>query len=211
MINGILGKKLGMTRLFEENGIIAPVTVIQAGPCTVTQVRTRVRDGYEAVQLGYEETRNLNSPERGHLRRIGVHFRYLREMPVEELADIEINQSIDVTMFQVGDTVDVISTSKGRGFAGTIKRHGFHGGPKTHGQSDRHRAPGSIGAGTSPGRVVKGHKMAGHMGNQRVTVQNLQVTSVDPERNLLMVKGGVPGANQGLVMVRKAVKRRVRV
>ena len=206
MIIGILGKKIGMTRLFQEDGILASVTVLQVGPCTITQVKTRVRDGYDAVQLGYEETKRLNKPEQGHLRRIGTQFRHLGEVPVDELGDVEVSQRVDVTMFQPGDKVDVIGTSKGRGFAGTIKRHGFHGGPKTHGQSDRHRAPGSIGAGTSPGKVIKGHKMAGHMGNQRVTVQNLEVALVDPERHLLMVKGGVPGASRGLVLVRKAIK-----
>lgn len=206
MLNGILGKKIGMTRVFREDGSVAPVTVLQVGPCTVTQVKTQTKDNYQAVQLGFEETKRLNKPKRGHLKNVDAQFRYLREVPVDDLGDTQVGHQLEVTMFQPGDRVDVIGISKGRGFAGVVKRHGFRGGPKTHGQSDRHRAPGSIGAGTSPGRVLKGRKMAGHMGNQRVTVQNLEVSVVDTERHLLMVKGGIPGASRGLVMVRRANK-----
>ena len=205
-LNGIVAKKLGMTRLFREDGSVASVTVLQAGPCTVTQVKTRVKDGYQAVQLGFEEHRRINKPERGHLKEAGGLFRHLREVDVEELGDLQVGQSVDVTMFQVGQQVDVIGTSKGRGFAGGVKRHNFKGGPKTHGQSDRQRGPGSIGSGTSPGRVIKGLRMAGHMGNHRETILNLQVAQVDPERHLLLIHGGVPGANGGLVIVRRAVK-----
>ena len=185
---------------------MASVTALQVGPCTVTQVKTRVKDGYETVQLGFEEAKRLNKPRRGHLKTLDAQFRYLREVPVEELGDVQVGHQVDASMFQPGDRVDVIGISKGRGFAGVVKRYGFRGGPKTHGQSDRLRAPGSIGAGTSPGRVLKGRKMPGHMGHQRVTAQNLEVAQVDSERHLLMVKGGVSGASRGLVIVRKAVK-----
>ncbi|MSQ41292.1 MAG: 50S ribosomal protein L3 [Dehalococcoidia bacterium] len=205
-INGILAKKIGMTRLFLENGKVTSVTILEAGPCIVTQVKTRVKDGYQAVQLGFEEHKRINKPEGGHLKKAEAHLRHLREVSVDELGDIQVGQKVDVTIFQPGEQVDVIGASKGRGFAGVVKRHNFSGGPKTHGQSDRHRAPGSIGSGTFPGRVVKGMRMAGHMGNQRVTALNLQIARVDPERNLLLIEGGIPGAPDGLVIVRRAVK-----
>lgn len=205
-INGILGKKIGMTRIFGEDGTITPVTILHVGPCTVTQVKTQIKDGYETVQLGFGETKRLNKPMRGHLKNLDTQFQYLREVPVEGLGDVQVGQQIDATMFEPGDRVDVVGTSKGRGFAGVVKRYGFGGGPKTHGQSDRHRAPGSIGAGTSPGRVFKGRKMPGRMGNHRVTALNLGVAKVDSERNLLMVEGGIPGASRGLIMIRKSVK-----
>ena len=173
------------------------------GPCTITQVKTIDTDGYEGVQLGYVETRRLSKPQEGHLQRVGKLFRFLREVKADQVSDLEVGQEIDVGLFQPGDSVDATGLSKGRGFAGGVKRHGFKGGPKTHGQSDRHRAPGSIGAGTSPGRVVKGHKMAGHMGNNRVTVRNLEVIQSDPERNLLVLKGALPGARNSLVVIHK--------
>jgi len=206
MVKGILGKKIGMTQVFTEDGRVTPVTAIQAGPCAVTQVKTRAKDGYEAVQIGFEEVKRLNSPERGHLKRVGRLFRHLREVAADDLDSIQVGQQVDVSLFQPGDLVDVTGLSKGRGFAGAMKRHGFAGGPKTHGQSDRHRAPGSIGAGTTPGRVVKGLRMAGHMGNARVTVRRLRVVHTDPEHHLLLVKGAVPGARNSLLLVKKAVK-----
>ena len=197
---GLLGEKLGMTQVFREDGTAQAVTVLEAGPCMVTQVKTMAKDGYEAVQLSFGEKRRLNRPEEGHLRQAGK-FRYLRELPPADLDYVQVGQSVDVSIFQPGDILNVTGTTKGRGFAGGIKRHGFSGGPKTHGQSDRHRAPGSIGAGTTPGRVFKGKRMAGHMGNVRVTAQNVEVVQVDLERNLLLIKGSVPGANRQLVLI----------
>jgi large subunit ribosomal protein L3 len=208
-MKGILGKKVGMTQIFNERGEAVPVTIIQAGPCWVTQIRTEEKDGYRAIQLGFEETkpRRLTKAELGHLKKHGLPpLRYLREVRTRDIEGVEVGQKVDVSIFSPGERVDVTGLSKGRGFAGVVKRHGFGGGPKTHGQSDRLRAPGSIGAGTTPGRVFKGTRMAGHMGNARVTVQNLEVVLVDPERNLLAVKGAVPGARNGLLLIRKAVK-----
>lgn len=202
MIQGLLGKKVGMTHVFDESGRAIPVTVIEAGPCTVTYVRSADRDGYDAVQLGYEETKRLKKPERGHLKDLPP-LRHLREVPASSVADVERGQTVDVSIFNPGESVSVTGTSKGKGFAGVMKRHGFHGGPRTHGQSDRSRAPGSIGAGTDPGKVFKGQRMAGQMGNERVTIRGLRVVQVDPERNLLLVKGAVPGASGGLVLIRK--------
>ena len=210
MIKGLIGRKLGMTQVFEGNGRATGVTVIEAGPCIVTQVKTPEHDGYSAVQLGWSEVeeKKLTQPERGHLRRKKLPLvRYLREVPVDEGTEVKVGERVDVSMFSPGDYVDVIGTSKGKGFAGVVKRHGFGGGPRTHGQSDRLRHPGSIGPGTTPGRVYRGTKMAGHMGHERVTVQNLRVVSVDAERNLLVVKGAVPGPTEGLLIVRKAVKK----
>lgn len=208
MIEGLLGYKLGMTRVFREDGTVVPVTVIQAGPCWVVQVRTPERDGYSAVQLGFDTKKRVNKPMRGHLKGLG-NLRHLREFKLLDGAEqVTVGQRVDVTLFKPGDLVDVTGTSKGRGFAGVVKRHGFAGGPKTHGQSNRWRAPGSIGANTDPGRVIKGLRMAGHMGHQRVTVQNLEVIRVDPERNLLFVKGAVPGPRKGLLLIRHAVKAR---
>jgi large subunit ribosomal protein L3 len=210
-MKGILGKKMGMTQIFDERGEVVPVTVIEAGPCFVTQVKTPERDGYAAVQLGFEEVKlkRLTRPQMGHLSRNQLPpLRYLREIWVSDVGQYEEGQKIRVSIFDVGDRVDVTGISKGRGFAGVVKRYGFRGGPKTHGQSDRQRAPGSIGAGTTPGRVYKGMRMPGRMGNARVTVQNLQVVLVDPERNLLAVKGAVPGARNGLLVVEEARKTR---
>ena len=207
MINGLLGRKLGMTQRFSEDGTLHAVTVVQAGPCTVVQVKTPERDGYQAVQIGFDKPKRLSKPKRGHLKDIG-EFRYLREVGSPDFSVIEEGAQIDVSIFEAGEKVDVIGKSKGKGFAGVVKRHNFGGGPKTHGQSDRHRAPGSVGAGTTPGRVTKGFRMAGHMGDERVTTQNLRVMKVEPERNLIMVRGAVPGVSTGLVMVRQAVKAR---
>ncbi len=284
MLNALLGRKVGMTQVFGPNGTVIPVTVIEAGPCVVTQVKTVARDGYEAVQIGFEQrtTKNVTRAELGHLghslpmlkaqrRRLQAYqqqqrgqtkteteeesaeseseqgesavsvenapkadkqirkllkiqannrqrrpgpvlgpFRFLREVGVQagsSSESIELGAQFDVSLFKDGETVDIVGTSKGKGFQGGVKRHGFRGGPKTHGQSDRHRAPGSIGSGTTPGRVLKGTRMAGRMGNERVTIKKLQVVQADPERNLLVVKGSVPGANGGLLMIKKHVKR----
>ena len=205
MIDGIIGKKVGMTQVFNEDGSVEPVTAIEAGPCVITQVKTTEKDGYQAVQLGFGQAKRLNAPEKGHLKGLGS-FRHLREFQVSDTSKLEPGQKVDVSLFKTGDLVDVVGTSKGRGFAGVVKRHHFAGGPKTHGQSDRHRAPGSIGANTFPGRVWKGMRMAGHMGDARVTVQNLKVLRADPERNLLLVRGAVPGARKGILIIRRTVK-----
>ncbi len=208
-MKGILGRKVGMTQVFDEKGEVVPVTVIEAGPCFVTQKKTRERDGYAAIQIGFEESKpkHLTKGQRGHLERSGLPLlRRLREVRLSDVDDYEVGQKLTVAMFEAGERVDVVGTSKGRGFAGTIKRHGFQRQPKTHGQSDRERAPGSIGATTGRSKVFKGTRMAGHMGVARVTSQNLRVVLVDPERNLLAVNGSVPGANGGLVLVKQARK-----
>jgi large subunit ribosomal protein L3 len=274
MLSGLLGRKVGMTQIFGANGTAIPVTVIEAGPCIVTQIKTTAHDGYEAVQIGFEQARlkSATRPELGHLghslpllkaqrkrlqtyqqqqrgkkatsetteegaqpasteekkdkqiekllkvqqnrqRRPGPElgpFKVLREVGLQEgvtLENLELGSKFDASLFVVGESVDIVGTSKGKGFQGGVKRHGFRGGPKTHGQSDRTRAPGSIGSGTTPGRVLKGTRMAGHMGNERVTAKKLQVIQADPERNLLLVKGSVPGANGGLLMIKKHVMR----
>jgi large subunit ribosomal protein L3 len=208
MIQGLIGKKLGMSQIFDETGLAHPVTVLEVGPCVVTQVKTEENDGYSAVQLGFGLSKRLNMPERGHRARSGFSSKTLREVRAEDASEFTVGQVLKADVFEPGELVDVTGTSKGRGFQGTVKRHGFRGGPRTHGQSDRLRAPGSIGSSATPGRVFKGLKMAGRMGGDRVTVQNLKVLRVDPERNLLLVEGSVPGANDGLVMVRRAVKSR---
>jgi large subunit ribosomal protein L3 len=206
MFPGIIGKKIGMTQLFQESGETVAVTAIQAGPSVVTQVKSRDKDGYDAIQVGLIENKvsqsRLSSPEKGHLRDL-ENVRYLREFRADDISSIKRGDKVDVGFLKQGDLVDVIGLSKGRGFAGVVKRHHFSGGPKTHGQTDRHRAPGSIGATTWPGRVLKGKRMAGHMGNRRVTVRKLEVVQADPERNLLLVKGAVPGANGGLLLIEK--------
>ncbi len=207
MTQGIIGKKLGMTQIFRDNGKVDAVTAIEAGPCAVVQVKTVAREGYDALQIGFGQAKRLSSPQRGHLKDLG-QFRYLREFRADDIEGVQVGDRIDVSLFQAGDLVDVIGVSKGKGFAGVVKRHGFAGGPKTHGQSDRHRHPGSIGAGSSPGRVFKGTRMAGHMGNERVTVRKLEVFQTDPDRNLLLIKGAVPGANNGLLLIRKSGGRK---
>lgn len=210
MIEGLLGRKIGMTQVFGATGEAIPVTVLEVGPCVVTLVRTKDRDGYEAVQIGFGAARpkSLTKPEQGHLRAAGQLVRYLREFDTDNVEDHTVGDVINADLFSAGQLVDVTGTSKGRGFQGVMKRHGFRGGPRTHGQSDRARAPGSIGPGTTPGRVFKGTRMAGRMGNRRVTVQNLQVVEVLQDRNLVLVRGSVPGAKNGLVMIRRAVKDR---
>ena len=224
-MKGILGRKIGMTQIFAENGERIPVTVIEAGPCYVTQVRTVKENGYNAIQIGFDpakKAQRLSRGERGHLGLLKPDEKHpkrrksptdvpplksLREIRVREDEHYTEGQIIKADIFEVGERVDVIGTSKGRGFAGTVKRHGFSGGPKTHGQSDRMRAPGSIGAGTTPGKVIKGKKMAGHMGTDSVTAQHLDVILVDAERNLIGVRGSVPGANGDLVLVRETRKK----
>ena len=204
MIEGLIGKKIGMTHLFASEARVIPVTVIEVGPCVVTQVRTEERDGYEAVQIGYGSVKQLTKPAAGHLAASGARVRHLREFGTDDVASYKVGQELRVNQFQADDIVDVVSTTKGRGFQGAMRRHGFGGGQKTHGQGDRGRAVGSIGAGTYPGRVLKGKKMPGHMGNKRKTVRKLKVVEVDAERNLLFVRGAVPGARNTTVMVRYA-------
>lgn len=211
-MKGILGRKVGMTQLLTAKGTVVPVTVIEAGPCFITQIKTLEKDGYTAVQLGYEETKpkRLTKGELGHIRRRNANtpaLRVLREIRVNALTDYTVGQKLLADVFAAGERVDVKGVSKGRGFQGGVKRHGFRGGPRTHGQSDRLRAPGASGAGTTPGRVYKGKRMAGHMGNAPVTVSNLRVELVDPERNLLAVRGAVPGARGGLLMITEARKQ----
>jgi large subunit ribosomal protein L3 len=270
MLKAILGRKIGMTQIFGEAGKAIPVTVIEAGPCTVTQLKTAARDGYEAVQIGYgsKKPKNTTRPELGHLghqlpqleaqkkraqatrakarqearergetgldadtgndeaeqqaqverteagrRRARAAdaalgpFRVLREVPAQDGATPTIGDVVKADIFTNGEFVDVIGTTKGKGFAGVMKRHGFHGGQRTHGQSDRMRAPGSIGAGTSPGRVFKGTRMAGKMGNDRCTIVSMEIIEADAERNLIVIKGSIPGANGGIVMIRKHLER----
>jgi len=203
MINGIIGHKLGMTQVFKDNGEAEAVTVVGAGPCTVVQVKTEAKDGYNAAQLGFGEAKKLKSPQKGHLKELG-NFRYLREFRLADTEEVKVGDRVDVSLFKSGDLIDIAGVSKGKGFAGVVKRYNFAGGPKTHGQSDRHRAPGSIGAGTSPGRVLKGTRMPGRMGDERVTVRNLEVIQADTERNMLLVKGAIPGAKNGLLLIEKS-------
>ncbi|MED5207583.1 MAG: 50S ribosomal protein L3 [Chloroflexota bacterium] len=202
MLQGFLGKKIGMTQIFREDGRVVPVTVIEAGPCVVTQVKTLQTDGYEAIQLGFGDVKRRNKPQAGHLKNSKLS-RYLREVSTDDTSEFEVGQTIGADIFEAGEKIDVIGKSKGRGFAGTMKRWNFGGGPRTHGQSDRARAPGSIGGGTTPGKVYKGLKMAGHMGNRRITVKGLEIVEVDTDRNLLLVKGGIPGATNSLVQIRR--------
>ena len=211
-MKGLIGKKIGMTQIFNEFGAALPVTIIEAGPCFVTQVRKPKRDGYSAVQLGFgeESARRLTGGQLGHLQRNKLPpVRYLREFRVRN-SGLKEGDSITVDAFELGDRVDVVGVSKGKGFQGGVKRHGFAGGPKTHGQSDRQRAPGSIGATSTPGRVFKGTRMSGHMGSERVTSQNLKVELIDKERNLIGVRGSVPGPRGGVVVINEARKQRGR-
>lgn len=204
-VKAILGKKIGMTQIFDEAGRVVPVTVIAAGPCMVTQVKSVDKDGYSAAQLGFEEIKvqRLSRPEQGHLASAGVQpVRHLREVGIQDGQSVTVGQEIKADVFAVGEKIQISGTSKGKGFAGVMKRHGFHGGEMTHG-SMIHRKPMSAGA-TDPARVFKGTKRPGRMGNERVTQQGLKVVQVDPERNLLLVKGAVPGANGGLLTIQKA-------
>ena len=209
MLKGLLGKKIGMTQIFDESGVSYPVTLIEAGPCYVTQIRRPETEGYSAVQLGFGEThpKRLSGGELGHLKANELPpLRFLREFR-SKTPDVTVGDVVKADVFNVGERVDVVGTSKGKGFAGGVKRYHFRGGPKTHGQSDRHRAPGSRSSGTTPGRVYKGARGAGHMGDDRVTVQSLKVVLVDVERNLIGVHGAVPGAKGGLVIIKEARKQ----
>ena len=201
-MSAILGRKVGMTQVFTDDGTMVPVSVVAIEPNTVTELRTLDRDGYTAVQVGAGTARRTTKPRLGQLKDL-PRVRDVREFRVDDVSDYEIGQTLDVSLFADGDTVNVVGTSKGKGFAGTIKRHHFHRGPETHG-SDSHRAPGSIGGGTYPGKVFKGTPMAGHMGHERVTVKNATIVRTDAERNLLLVRGPVPGPRNGLIVVRKA-------
>lgn len=221
-MKGLLGIKLGMSQVFDESGVVTPVTIIQAGPCFVTQVKTEETDGYTAVQLGFEEVKekSLTKAEKGHLgllksdkkhsrrkKNNGIPaVRHLKEFRSKDVSEYTIGQVLTVEQFEIGGKVDVSGKTKGKGFAGVVKRYGFAGGIKTHGQSDRWRAPGSIGATSGTGHVFKGKKMPGHMGNESFTAQNLEVLRVDNERNLIAVKGAVPGHKGGLVVIRDAAK-----
>ena len=207
-VQGLIGTKIGTTQMFRDSGDAVCVTAIKAGPCTVTQIKTHNRDGYTSIQLGFDEVSQLNSPQRGHLRSADRLFRILREFEAENIEEIKVGQEIDVSMFEPGEKINATALFKGRGFAGGVKRYNFRGGPKTHGQSDRHRAPGSIGAGSTPGRVIKGLRMAGHMGNVRVTAPNLEIVSIDEDRDILFVKGAIPGSRNSLVLLRKSFKQR---
>lgn len=205
-MSGLIGKKLGMTRIFDEKGNDVQVSVIQTGPCFVTEIRTKDRHGYDALQLGFEEKRDksVKQPERGHFKKSGVKpTRYLREFRTFDVSQFKLGQEIKADIFQVGEEVKVTGISKGKGFQGVVKRHHFGGGPVTHGQSDRRRAPGSLGGSSYPSRVLKGLRMAGRMGNARVTVRNLMVVRVDAENNIVMVRGGIPGARNGMVLISK--------
>ncbi len=206
MCRGLLGKKLGMTGIYTEEGTYVPVTVIQAGPCVITQVKTELTDGYDAIQLGFEEKKKnrANKPLKGHLQKSGDSvFRFLREFAVENPGDHSPGQTLAASeIFKIGERIDVTGTSKGRGFSGVIKRHGFHGGRKTHG-SKSHRIPGSIGCSAWPSKVIKGKKLPGHHGNTRKTVLNVEVIDIRPEDDIVMLKGAVPGCRSGLIALHK--------
>jgi large subunit ribosomal protein L3 len=210
---GILGTKLGMTQIFDENARVVPVTVIQAGPCTVAQLKSPERDGYAAVQLAYGEVkpRRITKPVAGHYAKAGIEpRRHLVELRTADAADYALGQELKADVFAEGERVDVVGVSKGKGTAGVMKRHGFAGLSASHGTERKHRSPGSVGACATPGRIFKGLRMSGHMGHERVTVLNLQVVKVDPERNLLLVRGAVPGPKRGLVMLRSSVRARAK-
>ncbi len=207
MAEGLLGKKVGMAQVFSEKGEVVPVTVLEVGPCFVTQVKTADKDGYTAIQIGFAEGKHLSKPARGHLKNLPA-LKHLREVRTSNIDNFKVGQKLTVGIFAAGDLVDVTGTSIGKGHAGVVKRHHFRGGPVTHGQSDRLRRPGASGATTTPGRVLRGMRMAGQMGNVQRTVLNLEVVQVDAERNALVVKGAVPGPDHGLVFVRRARKEK---
>jgi len=194
-----------MTQVFTDTGICKAVTAIEAGPCKIIQIKTVAEDGYNAAQVGFGFAKKLKSAEKGHLKENG-QFRHLREFRMDTVEGINAGENIDVSLFKPGDKVDVIGISKGKGFAGVVKRHHFKGGPKTHGQSDRNRAPGAIGSTTTPGHVWKGMKMGGHLGDARVTAINVAVYSSDTARNLILIEGSIPGAKNGLVIIKKSRK-----
>jgi large subunit ribosomal protein L3 len=207
MLNALLGTKLGMTQYIHDDGIVSAVTAIEVGPCVVTQVKNTLKDGYDKIQIGYKQVaeKKMSNPEKGHLKKNDLDlFKYLREVDSLDSNDAQIGNVVTISqIFEVGDIVDVVGKSKGKGFAGVVKRWHFAGGPKTHGQGDKWRAPGSVGQGTTPGRVRKGKKMGGHLGDKRSTEKGIKIVAMDEERNLLFVRGSVPGAASGLVLVRK--------
>jgi large subunit ribosomal protein L3 len=208
-MKAIIGRKLNMSQTFTNDGRAVPVTRIKAGPVVVTALRTAEKDGYLAVQLGFGQGKNLSKSVIGHLKTSKATPAIMREFRLAKSEALNVGDTFKVAdVFRKGEVVDVTATSKGKGFAGVVKRHGFHGGPKTHGQSDRHRAPGSIGSGTTPGRVVKGKKMAGRMGNAQVTTQGLEIVAIDTENELLIVKGAIPGPPEGIVLISKSKKKR---
>jgi len=210
MFKGLIGRKIGMTQIFDENGAAVPVTLLEAGPCFVSQVKTVATDGYNAVQLAFGEVKPkyVSKAHLGHLKTNNLPpLRALREFRVKNLEDIKAGDVLNASVFAAGENVDVIGTSKGKGFAGAVKRYGFRGGPRTHGQSDRLRAPGASSSTTTPGRVYKGKRGPGHMGNERVTSSNIRVVMVDPERNLIAVHGSVPGPKGGTVVIKEARKQ----
>ena len=205
MCRGMIGKKLGMTALFTSDGKYIPVTVVQVGPCVVTQIKNISSDGYNAIQLGFGEKKKsrINKPMQGHFKKSGAGcFEFLREVPVDDSSEYKLGQTVSLDLFTIGERIDVSGTTKGRGFAGVIKRHGFHGGKKTHG-SHSHRIPGSIGCSAWPAKVIKGKKMPGQYGNNRKTVRNLEIVDIRPEQNLMLIKGAVPGSGYGLVEIKK--------
>jgi large subunit ribosomal protein L3 len=210
-VKGILGRKIGMTQIFDEDGRAVPVTVVEAGPCHVAQVKRPDKDGYSAIQMAFGQPRRTNQPKEGHYKKANVEpARYLVELRVEDSNEFELGSEIKADVFEAGETVDVIGVTKGKGFAGGMKRHNFSGLGASHGTERKHRSPGSVGAAATPSRVFKGTRMAGQLGNVRVTTLNLKVIKVDLERNLLMIRGAVPGPKGGLVMVRSAVRVRQR-
>ncbi|MQF84030.1 MAG: 50S ribosomal protein L3 [SAR202 cluster bacterium] len=200
-INGIIGKKLGMSLIYDDSGNMLPVTLVQAGPCTVTQVKTLAKDGYDSVQIGFSESKNLNSPQSGHQKRSGGQFSVLQEFQADDPDQIEVGQKITTEIFEENEKIKVSGTTKGRGFSGGVRRYGFKGGPKTHGQSDRHRAVGSIGAGSSPGRVWPGTRMPGRYGNEKATIKGLSIAKIDSKNNILVIKGSIPGHNGSNVRI----------
>jgi large subunit ribosomal protein L3 len=208
-LKALLGQKVGMTQIFDPHGQSIPVTVVQAGPCQITQVMTKERHGYEAVQMAFGAIRekSLNKPDAGRFKKVNLApAKWVREFRTDQPSAFQVGQTLTVGAFTVGDYVDVTGISKGRGFTGVVKRHHFSGGPSTHGQSDRQRAPGSIGSNTFPGHTFRGQRMAGHMGVQRATSQHVEIVQVLPDKNLLLIRGAVPGANRNLVVIRETVK-----
>jgi large subunit ribosomal protein L3 len=206
---GIIGRKLGMTQIFLEDGSVVPVTIVEAGPCPVIQKKTEEKDGYNALQLGFfpKNSQRINKPLSGHFKKAGVgpHY-FLKEYRVEKIEGFESGQQVTLNLFKPGDVVDVVGLSKGKGFAGVVKRHGFHGSPGSHGTHEYFRHGGSVGANSFPARVFKNMKMPGHLGNQRVTLQNIKVVDVKEDQNLILLKGGVPGGRHGLILIRTATK-----
>ena len=205
-IAGLLGRKIGMTTYYHDDGTAESVTAVEVGPCVVTQVKTEARDGYDAVQLGFLAAGKLNQAEAGHQARSGGKFQHLQEFKVGDLAEFEVGQELKADVFEIGESIKVTGTSIGKGFAGVVRRWNFAGGPKTHGQTSRHRSSGSIGAGTSPGRVWPGKRMAGHYGVDTKTVKGLRVVAADVEKNVVLVRGSIPGAKNGIVRIERQGK-----